>query len=61
LKNNRAVLAPLMARVLAVWNALDRSEVDVQAFLFEKALIMSNPHGRQIHGQRGPKYNNPLF
>ena len=61
LKNDRAILSPLMARVLAIRNALDRPEVDIQPFLFKKALIMGNPHGRQIHGQRGPKHNDLFF
>jgi hypothetical protein len=44
LKNNRALFAPLVSWMLAVWDALNRPQIDIQSFLSEKALIVRNPH-----------------
>ncbi len=51
LKDDRAVLAPLVARVLAVGNSLHRPQIDVQPLFLEKSLVVSDPHRRQVHGQ----------
>ncbi|MBM2805512.1 MAG: hypothetical protein HW419_3405, partial [Deltaproteobacteria bacterium] len=58
LENNCPIFAPLMPWMLAVWNSLDRSQIDVQAFLFKEAFVMGDPHRRDVHRQSRPKHND---
>jgi hypothetical protein len=50
-----------MAWMLAVRDPLHWPQIDVQAFLFEKALVVSHPHGRQIHRQRRAEHDDFLI
>ena len=56
-----AALPRDVARMLAVGDALHRSEVDIQSFLFEKSFVIGDPHGCEIHGQRRAEYNDLFF
>src|SRR4029434_1211147 len=44
LEDDRAILAPLVTRVLAVGNTLNRPQIDIQPLFLKEPLVVRDPH-----------------
>jgi len=53
-EDDLAHFAPLVARVLSIWDSKHRFEGHVETFFAEKPLVMSDPQRRQVHRVRRP-------
>src|SRR5262249_42896455 len=53
-ENDLALFAPLVPRVLSIWDSKHRFEGHVETFLAEKPLVVGDPQRRQVHRKRWP-------